>query len=361
MTLKADILARFSGEPSQRPLYVPDLTLWYDWHHNRGTLPQRWRDYSLPQIARALGVPVWLVARPWRIETPGITTATTQEGKERVLRSETPAGTLVARWTLGPEGEWWQTEYPVKTREDLPAVRQLVKARSYVLDTAELARQEAMVGEDGVLAIEIPRRPYSDMLHEFLGWGEGLLLVSEPAVGEIITGLELKLQDLVQEVASLPGQLILSPDNLDGQFISPTVFQAYLADSYRLSADVLDAQDKRLVVHAGGPIQHLLALLAAMGVDGVEGVAGPPQGDATLAEARQLAGPELTLWGGIPQDFLLEAREEDEFQAAVRQAVQEAAGDSRMILGVADRVPVGAELNRLKAMPDLIQGYLKKA
>ena len=360
MTFKADILARFSGEPSQRPLYLPDLTLWYDWHQSRGTLPQGWQGYSLPQIARTLRVPVWQVVRPWRIETPGVHITTTQEGNERVVRSQTPAGTLVARWTLGPEGDWWQTEYPVKTKEDLSAVLQLVKARSYVLDTAELDRQGAMVGDDGMLAIEIPRRPYSDVLHQFLGWSEGLLLVSEPAVGEIITGLELKLQDLVQEVARLPGQVILSPDNLDGQFISPTVFQAYLAGSYRLSADVLHEQAKHLLVHVGGPARHLLALLAAMGVDGVEGVAGPPQGDVSLAEARQIAGPELTLWGGIPQDYLLEAREKEEFQAAVRQTVQEATGDSRMILGVADKVPVDAQVSRLKAIPDLIRQALKR-
>jgi hypothetical protein len=360
MTSKADILARFSGAADPRPLYLPDLTLWYDWHQSRGTLPRGWQKYSLARIARALNAPGWLTARPWRVETPGVKTTTTQEGNERVVRSQTPAGDLVARWTLGPEGDWWQTEYPVKTKEDLSAVLELVKARSYVLDTAELARQEAMVGDDGVLAIEIPRRPYSDVLHQFLGWSEGLLLVSEPAVGEIITGLELKLQDLVKEVARLPGRLILSPDNLDGQFISPTVFQAYLADSYRLSADVLHEQDKRLLVHVGGPARHLLALLAAMGVDGVEGVAGPPQGDVSLAEARQLAGPDLILWGGIAQDFLLAAREDEEFRAAVRKAVQEAAGDSRAILGVADRVPVGAELSRLKAMPDLIRQAGKK-
>ena len=42
-----------------------------------------------------------------------------------------------------------------------------------------------------------------------------------------------------------------------------------------------------------------LPLLAEAGVDGVEGIAGPPQSDITLAEARQLAGPGITLWGGI--------------------------------------------------------------
>jgi hypothetical protein len=240
---------------------------------------------------------------------------------------------MVARWTLGPDDDWWQTEYPVKTKADLAAALELVQARSYVLDGDDLARLEATVGEEGILAIEIPRRPYSDLLHEFLGWSEGLFLVDE-----------------------LPGHVVLSPDNLDGQFIPPPTFQAYLADSYRLTADVLHQRNKHLLVHVGGPIRHLLTPLAEAGVDGIEGIAGPPQGDVSLAQAREIAGPDVTLWGGIPQDFLPDTHDRGRFEAAVMQAAQEAKGDSRMILGVADRVPVDAELSRLEAISSLATG-----
>jgi hypothetical protein len=93
-------------------------------------------------------------------------------------------------------------------------------------------------------------------------------------------------------------------------------------------------------------------------VDGIEGVAGPPQGDVSLAQAREIAGPDLTLWGGIPQDFLVDMHSKEEFEAVVIQAVQEARGDSRMIVGVADRVPVDAELGKLEAIPALIEQAL---
>jgi hypothetical protein len=356
MTLKAEILARFSGESDGRPLYLPDLTLWYDWHRSRGTLSSGWEDYSLPQVARAMGAPVWWVARPWRIETPGVEVVTTEEDGERIVRSQTSAGTLVARWTLmGANAEWWQTEYPVKTKEDLAAALELINARTYVLDASELARRESLVGDDGVLAVEIPRRPYSDVLHEILGWSEGLLLLGEPAVEEIITILEGKLQRLVQEVAELSGKVVLAPDNLDGQFIPPPAFKAHLAGSYRATAEALHQGGKHLVVHVGGPIRHLLAPLVEAGVDGVEGIAGPPQGDVNLAEAREIAGPALTLWGGIPQDLLHDTHVREEFEAAVLGATQEASGDGRMILGVADRVPVDADLSRLEAIPALIE------
>jgi hypothetical protein len=53
-------------------------------------------------------------------------------------------------------------------------------------------------------------------------------------------------------------------------------------------------------------------------------------------------------------------RERPEFEAAVLQAGREVQGDARMILGMADRVPVEAELDRLQAIPALVERALDK-
>lgn len=354
MSLKAELLARFSGEGDGNPLYLPDLTLWYPWQRKRNTLPAKWQGYSLPQVTRAMGVPIWLPVRPFRVETPGVEVTTTESAQERVIRAETSCGPLVARWVVGPDGDWWQSEYPVKSPVDLEAALELAQARTYRLDPSELTRLEAAVGDDGLLAVELPRRPFSDILHELLGWSEGLMFLGEPAVAEINAILEDKLQALVQEAAQLPGIIVLSPDNLDGQFIPPATFREYLAGSYRQTAELLHRHDKQLVVHVGGPVKHLLLPLVEAGVDVIEGVCGPPQGNLSLAEARAIAGPNVTLWGGIPQDFLLDLHDRAKFEAAVRQAAAEVSGDGRLILGVADRVPTGADLSRLEAIPALI-------
>ena len=358
MTAQADMLAGFTGAGGGGMPFVPDLTLWYDWHRTRGTLPDEWKGHSLPQIARALGVPIWCTASPWRVETPGVEVQSSEGEGERSTRYETSVGALTARWTLGPDGDWWQMEYPVKSEEDLQAALEIVRSRSYVLDPGGLAELADEVGDDGVLAIEIPGRPYTDLVQEFLGWSEGLMiLMDEPPAIQAMEGiLEEKLGLLVAEIAKLPGRAVLCPDNLDGQFVSPPAFQDHLADSYRRSAEVFHGEGKHVVVHIGGPIRNLLGPLAEAGVDGVEGVAGPPQGDATLSQAREVAGQGLTLWGGIPQEFLLSAHDEQAFQDAVAQAVREAKGDARTILGVADRVPVGAELDRLRGILSMLEG-----
>jgi hypothetical protein len=180
------------------------------------------------------------------------------------------------------------------------------------------------------------------------------MLLGDPVVQEMQEILESRLQHLLDQIALLPGDIVLSPDNLDGQYISPRMFARQLAPSYEHTVSILQPRGKRLVVHVGGPVRHLVRPLADAGIHGLEGISGPPQSNASLAEARQLAGPDFTLWGGVAQDYVQDAHDWGAFEAAVRLAAQEAALDGRMILGIADRVPVNAELDRLEALPELI-------
>jgi hypothetical protein len=354
MNFNAEIIARLSGEAAASPFFLPDLTLWYAWRKKYKALPAPWQSWSLPQICRAMGLPIWHTVRPWQVSTPGLAVTTTETGSERVIRGQAPSGELTARWQVGPDGDWWQTEYLVKSEADFAAAIELAQARTYTLDDSHLAPALAEVGDDGVVALELPRRPYADILHEFLGWSEGLMFLADPAVAEINQILEGKIQALVEQVALLPAPVVLSPDNLDGQFIPPRTFDQFLTHSYAQTAQTLHRHNKRLVVHVGGPVKHLLPKLAQAGADCVEGVSGPPQGDVMLTEARETAGPQITLWGGIAQDYLLNTYSPDKFEAAVAAAAQVAAADSRAIIGIADRVPVDVNLERLQQIARLM-------
>ncbi len=331
----------FAGS-SPSPVFLPDLTLWHRWHSARGSLPARWKGRGLAEICADLGVPLWRPVAPWRMETPGIQVRTTESAAERRTQWAAPSGALDARWTKGPDGDWWQSEYPVKDAKDFDATLEVVRARAYVLDRSRGG------GAAGVL--ELPQKPFCDVLHTLIGWSEGLMLLREEpqAIRRLIDEMERKQQALAAEIAHMRPSLVVSPDNLDGQFISAADFEEHLRESYRATSETVHAAGARLIVHVGGPIRRLLPGLAASGIDAIEGVCGAPQSDVGLAEARRICGPRLTLWGGIAQDFLLAAQDEESFERMLAQAIEEAAADGNAIIGVADKVPVDALPERLE-------------
>lgn len=348
------------------PSFLPDLTLWYARNLERDTLPAAWKGWSLKDICRELGIGAWLVQKPWRIEYDGIIYTEEHDGTNRVRRWETSGGVLKARWILGPDGDWWQSEYPVKMVEDLPLLEDVVRARRYTVDRTLMKEgylEGGAAGENLYPVIELPMRPWSELLHSYIGWAEGLMIAFDESerMGELSDVLEGKYSLLLKELVEFPQTLFLSPDNLDGNFISPGIFEEQLSAGYTRTAEFLHSWDKSLVVHIGGYSRSLLAGLAKCGVDCVEGVCGPPQGDASIPESRSLCGSKLTLWGGLAQDWLLPSCKEAEFRTACDSALADIQADSRAVtgvvgkqaerravLGIADRVPADAVIERLR-------------
>ncbi len=324
------------------PAFLPDLTLWHRWHSSRGTLPALWKGMDIGGICASLGVPVWRPRAPWKASTPGIEVKVVESEAERVTTWDVRGTTLTSRWTLGPDGDWWQAEYPVKSAAELPFALEIVKARTYTVEQA--------AGGSAPAVVELPLRPFSEVLHAFIGWTDGLMLLFEApeAIAEMTAVLEAKYQDLAAQLAASGPALLFSPDNLDGQFMSPPLFEEHMKESYRATADAAHAHGAKLAVHVGGPVRALLPGLAAAGVDAIEGICAAPQSDAGIAEARALCGPRVTLWGGISQDALLPATPEDAFRQEMGEALSDAVSDGNVVIGVADRVPVEAVPERLQ-------------
>ncbi|MCO6451892.1 MAG: hypothetical protein J5I90_14010 [Caldilineales bacterium] len=352
----------FDLTTSAQPAYVPNLTLWYRWHSSRGTLPEPWQSFDLKDVCDALGVPAWDTARGYRQENGGVSIVREETESERIISYRTTSVVLTERWQLGPDGDWWQVEYPVKSSSDLDALAEIALARSYEPDASKVAALRRRLGDNGIVGLELPRRPFSQLFLEWLGWGDGLMLLFDQAdlIAEILTAMEAKLQALVQKLAQTADVVFVSPDNLDSQFISPGFFRQYLAGSYRRTADILHEHGGKLLVDTGGPIRQLLPLLAESGVNAIQGVSGPPQCDASLSEARALTHPQFTLWGGIAQDVLLDEFPYEDFEEQVRSAAHVAKTDRHMILGVADRVPIDANLDRLAAISEIISNEVRR-
>jgi hypothetical protein len=357
MHFNENLLAQFHGQAPGRHLFMPDLSLWFEWHSQRGTLPEAHSESSLADIASALNCPAWMVRTPWQLEYDGIDVTRKKSETQHVIQYHTKSGVLSEVWDLGPDGDWWQKEYPVKDEDDLDAAGEIVKAMQYRFQASRLPEADSNPGI--IEVIQVPKTPYSDMLHTLLGWSDGLMLMmaEEDRLTELLGVMEEKRNGLIRDLAAdFSHSIFLAPDNLDGQFISPAVFKNHLESSYQKTCEMLHRHNNCLWVHIGGISKHLLPLLAGSGIDGLSGISGPPQSDATLSDARKAAGPNVTLWGGIPQDYVMPMVELSLLIESVEAAKAFAAIDNRTIIGIADHVPVEAEFSRLQEISNRING-----
>lgn len=358
MSVTEAFLARFRGQDAGAPLFVPDLQEWYRRNSEPSPAGSVGVRQSILYEAQALQVPLWKIHRTWIRDTGEVTVRTSDQDASVTTVIEAPSGVVTSRWNVGPDGDYWQVEYPAKTVEDLPAIREYAEALRYQVSLEELATVTRMVGDDGVVAVELPAHGFQTVLLEFLGFSDGLMLLAEAPeeVGAIARAFSRARKKLVEELAGVANPVFYSPDNLDGQFVSPGLFETYLAEDYRQTVAAVESAGKYLVVHAGGPIGSLAQPLAAGGVHCVAGIAGPPQADLDLAAARTALGESIVLWGGIPQDFLLPETPLADLEAAATAAVECARDDPRIIIGIADHVPPEMERSRLQRVVELVGG-----
>jgi hypothetical protein len=353
-----------------KKLFVPDLNLWFSWHNERATLPAEVSGMTLTEICRYLEVPLWKPARPWKRSTGRISVEEIRTEDERTVRYHDTVKGLeyTARWSIGPDGDLWQTEYPVKSGDDLALFEALTAEETLVPDSEPFARLLEHCCTGDLLALELPLSPFSRLLLEMTGFNEGIfiLMEEEERIGSLVADAEKKyasetatliealtpvlatVHTLSQDNSAPEGFPLYAycPDNLDASFISPGWFETYMLKGYQTSASLLGTAGLQLMVHAGGPIGNLLELIRDAGISALTGVCAAPQGDTSFPEARKIAGPDMLLWGGLAQDLLMPQTPEDDFRKALGQVREEA--DEHCIIGIADHVPAEASWERIK-------------
>jgi hypothetical protein len=366
MTDKEQILKLFRTEGLDNspvtPIFMPDLTTWYAWHSTKGTLPHMFSGKNMEDICRFLGVPIWNICKPWSIKSSEVEISYSENQEERITRYQFHDNTLIARWTKGPDGDWWQTEYPVKQAGDLDVIKAYLNGRIFNVETDELTALLDQTGNDGIVVPQLPSRVFSWLMLEILGWSEGLyvLMDAEDTVREIVNLGESQVQSftriLVEKLHSKGCPIYLSPDNLDSMFISPGYFDDYLNAGYQKAAGICHENDSFLLVHGGGPLGGLLERISQCGIDSIAGISGPPQGDTLIDIARRKAGKRMVMWGGIPQDYLMESDSSGDFEEKTRDIIEACRKDGKSIIGIADHVPLEADMSRLKKIVDFVYG-----
>lgn len=251
-------------------------------------------------------------------------------------------------WARNPHGLAYMVEPPLKTPDDLrdytcPGVTQ---AETFMVQMAG----QRFRGEKAQFLLMRGAFVRSWRLRGM----EQLLMdmVLRPAfvhqLAEMVTAYNLALCE--QAVAAGVDVLIVEDDiaGNESTLISPQHFQEFVAPYNGRVLDYAHQQGLRVVRHSDGHLWPILELLLDMGYDGLNPL--EPQAGMDLKQVKDYCGEKICLLGNIDCGDLLCAGTEAEVEAAVVQAIRDAAPGGGYVLCSSNSIHPGVKPENFVAM-----------
>ena len=348
----------FAGQVPGAVPWFADLTYWCSGRRIWGTLPDKYtaEDCQAPlQIHRDTGAGIcFYPPTVFKVERDPDLFAVEKhtEGDLTITIVKTPDGNLRLVERQVDDGSQAPIERAVKNLRELKILETFWTAAQYSENYDEyLAAAEAW-GEAGIAVALTGRNPVAALAATWAGI-ENLSYLLADARDEVeasIAAMQRSLAGLYRVIAESPAYLVEITDNLTAEAVGG-LFRRYCLDFYQEQIALLHRAGKKVGVHIDGTLRGLLELLPKTGLDFAEAVTPAPVGDMTPREIREIVGPEFIIWGGVPGAMFL-THTWQEMRAHVHEVIRELGRDGRLVLGVADQVPPGADLERVKQITE---------
>lgn len=348
---------RFQG-PDRVPVFprMWRYMLKHDGSQSHATYLKYVDEAGLDPILLLAVVPASLLPSPRHDWTPAkgvrVTATRAEEGDCAIVSRliETPAGRLSDRTRIPrPGGQYGIApddhieEYPVKGRDDLPALRALVSAGLPRREnTPDFRAFAAKVGERGLTGVNT-----SSALSHNAG----------DAVGpEALMVACLEDPDFVDELLDIFQEPILAStrwalergaevvycsafyESMSGGW-GPAIYRRFFLPRIKALVDLAHEYGAIYFHYDDGKVRGTLGMLQEIGADLVSTICPPPSGDLTLREAREIAGGSVCLNGGIDTVNTVWRGTAAEVERAVREAIETAAlPEGGYILGTSDSI-----------------------
>jgi len=265
------------------------------------------------------------------------------------FQAEVAGRTLTMERAVQPgTGYSWQIEHWCKTPEDAQAVLD-ADWEGLAPDLDLLPEIEHLLGDRGLVWVTIPSPilPVCRLFDptEFLIFARTEKKLIHALMERVAERIRANLSALL-EMGAGPIIRFGGAEHATPPLMSPRDFDelvvAYDEPLVRLSKEY----GKMVAYHCHGHLRHALKRLVEMGVDQIDPVEVIPDGDVTIAEAKELAQDQITLTGNI-QSREINMGEPDEIEARIRKLI-EVAGPRRLIISTTG-TPVEAMTPRVEA------------
>ena len=363
MTHKERILATLRGEPMDYIPWVPRWELWYEAALRDGRLPEKYRGWSFFDVTRDLGMGIkGNQGQIYKSELKRVEVRVRKRGGETLTEYITPVGAVSTRHLLTPELEAQgvqgrEIEHLIKTKEDYGPVLFMLENTKIRPTYQEFLRYEEEIGEDGIAMAVTGSCPAHCIMREYTGYQNFYYeLHDHPReIEELLQALTAQGEEIQRLAAESPALIVRHDGNYDAQLTPPPIYQKYFLPFHRSFAEKLHAKGKFFCTHTDGHNDGLMGLILESGFDIAEAFTPPPMTNIGIAEAREVWGDKITIWGGIASTMLSERVPDEAFEEHMRTIFREAAPGDHFILGTGDNVPTDATLERVERITEMVE------
>jgi len=370
MNLEERILAVFSRKKPDVMPWFADLTYWYAAQVYRAELPPRYagesgkirlfKDLGCGSHEELLNLPGELtyydVKRINSAEKRRDGTIIYEEGYS------TPVGSIVAVRKFIPQSvSSAYLKYPVSTRQDLRVLQHIHKNQEFKPDfSLQYDRLKNWKGVGFVSSVP-PRTPFQRLVVIWAGLVNTVkLLMREPEeVEETVYIMAESDEPIYEAICESPAPGVYFGENITSEAITPWMFKKYHTPYYKKRAAQLHAAGKYIFVHVDGTLRGVLPLMEETDVDCAQSMTPAPVGDVPVEKLRELAGPNIILWGGLPGVYFSHLYPKKTLREMALKVIQHHLEGHKFILGVADQVPPDGDVSRVKTVTGLVEKYAK--
>ncbi len=327
MNFRECMEAFWSGE---RPDRIPYSI--YDWEWRHTADDPRW------QALFDLGLGVSWHFPTFERHTPGVEVIeeTHREDGHTIVRRtlKTDFGSIYETYVDG-----WQRKFLLETPEDYAVMTRIVQHSDLQPAYDKFIEQEAALGPHGVALIDMGRTPNQTILVDYVGLANFALHLFdlEAEMTALYEALLTRFRRLVEIVAEGPGRYVCVLENFTAETLGPRRYAQLLTPVYEECFPTLRQAGKIVGVHYDGHLASCQELIARAPIDLIESLTPPPEGDMSLAEARQ-AWPDMLFWSNI--NIACYALPPHELKALIADRVAQGAPDgSKLAFEVSEQLP----------------------
>jgi len=369
MTSRQRLLAAYAHEPVDRIPCSPRVWAWMYEHYGEGgaqTLLRMADEFGF-DAHTAVGAfsHVTGLTPSVSFDLPGTegSTEESQEGDLHVVRRifKTPAGTLTDVTKRPPAGDRTygispnpvRTEYMVKGKEDLDALRYLIMDKSGVSLDGYFST-EKLFGERGLVSLNI----MSQMCHRA---GDAMamedLMVAfyddRGFFDELVGLFQQEMMDEVEHAIEAGVKHFFANWYYNSMSVgwSPMIWREVFAPQLKEMCDRVHAAGGTVNMYDDGKFMPVAEMIADTGLDVLQTLTPPPVGDTDLAELKRLIGDRVCLMGYVDLLYVVQRGTPELIEQTVREAI-ETAGPSGFILGSSDSFRDGTPVENIRAYFD---------